>query len=394
MTSVSHSSQEAPLSGVASDSTLLASLFNALPQAVLAVDGENRVIFANQAAELFFQSSLTLRNGSALSDHLPKDSAIFSLIHQARERRQSIREHQVILETPKIGLQEVSIDAAPLDAPAAGEGLPLEQSSAVVLAFRQGSIARRIDQQLVHRNAARSVSAMAALLAHEVKNPLSGIRGAAQLLERDCPAGSRDLTRLICDEADRIVALLDDMEMFSDARPLARDGVNIHEVLDDVARLLAAGAGEGIRFVKLYDPSLPLVHGHRDLLIQAFLNLMKNAVEALSGEGEILLTTQYLQGYRLAVNGAQPGQELPLMVSVKDNGPGISESLRDHLFDPFITSKTKGKGLGLALVAKVVGDHGGVIEFESQPGQTEFRVQLPMVPRGLQSSSADVGEAV
>ncbi len=363
----------------AARSSDLSAIVNALPQPIVAVDRDNRVVFANSAAEQFFRSSLSMQPGSALAAHLPADSPLFALIQQVRQRNQSISEHQVSLETPKIGLQEVTIDAAPLS----------EDPSVVVIALREGAIARRIDQQLVHRNAARSVTAMGALLAHEVKNPLSGIRGAAQLLEADVPPAGRELTRLICDEADRIVGLVDDMEMFSDQRPIAKEGVNIHEVLDHVRRLVEAGTGSGIHFLREFDPSLPLVYGHRDLLIQAFLNLVKNAAEALEGrgeiKGEITMRTQYLQGIRLAVNGPQYGHEVPLAISICDNGGGIAPSLHSNLFDPFVTSKSGGKGLGLALVAKVVDDHGGVIECDSRPGHTEFRVLLPMMPKAPSS---------
>jgi two-component system nitrogen regulation sensor histidine kinase GlnL len=219
---------------------------------------------------------------------------------------------------------------------------------------------------------------MAGILAHEVKNPLSGIRGAAQLLEQNASDADRELTRLICDEADRIVALVDRMDAFSDARPIERTAVNIHEVLERARKVAQTGFGRHVRFLEEYDPSLPPVLGHRDLLVQVFLNLVKNAAEAAPAVGgEITLTTAYQHGIRLAVPGSQRRVHLPLVVSVADNGDGIPEDLRAHLFDPFVTTKRNGTGLGLALVAKVIGDHGGVIEFDSQPRRTVFRVYLP-----------------
>jgi two-component system nitrogen regulation sensor histidine kinase GlnL len=238
-----------------------------------------------------------------------------------------------------------------------------------------------MDRHLTHRNAARSVTAMAAMLAHEVKNPLSGIRGAAQLLEQDADESGRELTQLICDETDRIVALVDRMEAFSDHRPIDRDAVNIHEVLDRVRKIAQSGFARQVRIGEDYDPSLPPVHGNRDLLVQVFLNLIKNAAEAVPNSGgEITIATAYRHGLRLAVPGSETRQHLPLMVSVADNGPGIPEDLKAQLFDPFVTTKRNGTGLGLALVAKVIGDHGGVIEFDSQPRRTVFRVFLPVVP--------------
>src|ERR1700740_3344264 len=237
-----------------------------------------------------------------------------------------------------------------------------------------------MDRQLNHRSAARSITGMAAMLAHEVKNPLSGIRGAAQLLEEDSDPAGRELTQLICDETDRIVALVDRMEAFSEYAPISRAEVNIHEVLDRVRKIAQSGFARHLRITEEYDPSLPPVHGDRDLLLQVFLNLIKNAAEAAPEvAGEIVLTSAYRHGLRLAAPGGGDRRHLPLMVSVADNGGGIPDDLKPHLFDPFVTTKRNGTGLGLALVAKVIGDHGGVIEFDSQPGRTVCRGFLPLV---------------
>ncbi len=253
-----------------------------------------------------------------------------------------------------------------------------EDRQHVVVSLQERSIADKIDRQLTHRNAARSVTAMAAMLAHEVKNPLSGIRGAAQLLEETASTADRELTRLICDETDRICALVDRMDVFSDRRPIEREPVNIHEVLERVRKLAVSGFARHVRFIEDYDPSLPPVDGNRDLLIQVFLNLVKNAAEAVPEQGgEIAIATAYRHGIRLAVAGNESRVQLPLVVTLTDNGEGIPEDLQRHLFDPFVTTKRDGSGLGLALVAKVVSDHGGVIEFESQPRRTMFRVFLP-----------------
>jgi two-component system nitrogen regulation sensor histidine kinase GlnL len=220
---------------------------------------------------------------------------------------------------------------------------------------------------------------MAALLAHEVKNPLSGIRGAAQLLEHNADPRDRKLTGLICDETDRICALVDRMEAFSDTRPIEREAVNIHRVLEHVRGVAENGFARGVRFAETYDPSLPPVFGDRDQLTQVFLNLVKNAAEAAPRSGgEITLSTAYQHSVRLAVPGSASRMDLPLVVSVQDNGEGISEDLRPCLFDPFVTTKAGGTGLGLALVAKIINDHGGTIEFDSQPRRTVFRVRLPL----------------
>jgi two-component system, NtrC family, nitrogen regulation sensor histidine kinase GlnL len=344
----------------------------ALPDPVLVVDDANRLCYANAAAEEFFDIGATMLASLPLSELLPADSPVFALIDSVRRTGASVSEYGVGVDTPRLGPRVLTVQATPLG----------DERGYVVVTLHGRSMAAKIDRQLTHRNAARSVTGMAAMLAHEVKNPLSGIRGAAQLLEENATTADRELTRLICDEADRICALVDRMDVFSDRRPLERAPVNIHEVLERVRRAAQSGFARNIRFIEEYDPSLPPVHGNRDLLIQVFLNLVKNAAEAAPAQGgEIALATAFQHGVRLAVAGSDSRVHLPLVVSITDNGEGIPEDLRPHLFDPFVSTKHNGSGLGLALVAKVVGDHGGVIEFDSQPRRTVFRVFLPMALR-------------
>jgi len=351
-------------------------ILNALPAPVFVVDDQGLVAHANPAAEQFFQYSLSALIGRRLDRMVPPDNPLHGLIDQVRRRGNSVTQYGVSIEGPRLGSHIVSLAVAPIGD--AGAGPP----GGIVVSVHELSMARKIDDQLTHRNAARSITAMAAMLAHEVKNPLSGIRGAAQLLERGAATPDRELTRLICDETDRIVALVDRMEMFSDERPMERGPVNIHEVLNRVQRLASSGFARHVRFVELYDPSLPPVYGNRDLLVQALLNLVKNAAEAVPADGgEIVLSTAYRQGVRLAVPGRDSRVDLPLCIGVQDNGSGVPEDLRAHLFEPFVTSKVNGKGLGLALVAKIVGDHGGVVEIDSLPRRTLVRMMLPMAPR-------------
>jgi two-component system nitrogen regulation sensor histidine kinase GlnL len=169
------------------------------------------------------------------------------------------------------------------------------------------------------------------------------------------------------------------MEIFADERPTEREAVNIHSILERVKVISRNGFARNIRIMEEYDPSLPPVHANRDQLIQVFLNLVKNAAEALNGtkDPEILFRTAYRPGIRLSMPGSRSRVSLPLEFSVVDNGPGVPEDMLPYLFDPFVTSKTNGTGLGLALVAKIIGDHGGVIECESQPRRTAFRILMP-----------------
>jgi two-component system, NtrC family, nitrogen regulation sensor histidine kinase GlnL len=298
---------------------------------------------------------------------------LLALIEQVRGRGAAVNEYKVDLATPRNpGERLVDLHVAPLP----------ERPNHVVVMLQERTIADKMDRQLTHRGAARSVTALAAMLAHEIKNPLSGIRGAAQLLEQS--AGGDDdriLTRLICDEADRIVKLVDRMEVFTDERPIERESVNIHVVLEHVKRLTHSGFARHIKFVEEYDPSLPPVLANRDQLIQVFLNLVKNAAEAIgetASDGEIHLSTAFRPGVRLSLPGTKTRVSLPLEFCVKDNGPGVPEDLLPHLFDPFVTTKPTGSGLGLAMVSKIIGDHGGIIECESQPRRTTFRVLMPV----------------
>lgn len=344
-------------------------VLNALPDPVIVIDEASRVRFVNLDAQEFFGLSAAMMEGMDFTDLIPPGSPVLGLIEQVRRGLRSASQEGLSIDTPRIGPHNVTVQVANMGDP----------PDHLVVTLHERTLARRIDASLTHRNAARSVTAMAAMLAHEVKNPLSGIRGAAQLLEENAPEEDRVLTRLICDEADRIVALVNRMEVFSDRPPCDRGPVNIHGVLEHVRRVAQTGFARNVRFIERYDPSLPAVHGNRDQLIQVFLNLVKNAAEAVSdGNGEIILSTAYQQGVRIAMPGGDVRRHLPLVVSVQDNGEGIPEDLRANLFDPFVTTKAKGTGLGLALVAKIIGDHGGVIDFDSQPRRTVFRVSLPM----------------
>jgi two-component system nitrogen regulation sensor histidine kinase GlnL len=351
-----------------------AAVLSALPLPVIVLDQENRFRQVNHAAEQFLGISAASLSQLRLNDLVPGDSPLFRLIDQVRQTESTVSNHDLTLDSPRLAKQGITVQCAPLS----------EEPGAVVLVMQDASAARALDRQLAFRGAARSVTGMATVLAHEVKNPLSGIRGAAQLLEASVDESDRELTVLIRDEADRIRALVDRMEAFSE-KPISRSPVNIHRVLEHVRKLAQSGFAEKVRFQENYDPSLPPVWGNRDQLVQVMLNLVKNAAEAITAPSagiahpEIVLSTGFHHGMRIAVPGSSERVDLPLYVAVRDNGPGIPEDIRPHLFEPFVTSKASGSGLGLSLVAKIVGDHGGLIEVDTRPGRTEFRLHLPVV---------------
>lgn len=348
-------------------------ILEALSAAVLVIDAEDVVRQANASAEQILQTSRQGLVNHRLDSIVPGDSPLHALVRQVRGSVASIADHGIPLETQRVSIPAISVQLSPvLDANGRDHGW-------IVLSISPHTIAQRVDQQLLHRHAGRSVAAMAALLAHEVKNPLASIRGAAQLMELSVPSEDKELVTLICDEVDRINALVDRMGLVADPRGLERGAVNIHEVLERARRVAETGFGEGIRLIERYDPSLPPAFGHRDQLIQVFVNLLKNACEVVTPErGEIIISTAYQHGVRISVPGAAKPVDLPLVVRIQDNGPGVPEDMRAHLFDPFVSAKPGGHGLGLALVAKIVSEHGGLVECDSEPGRTVFTVMLPV----------------
>ncbi len=348
-------------------------VLESLADPIIVVDDVGAIVYANPAAEAFFAMGQSVMRRHKLADLVPFASPLLAVVAQARESEAVVTEYDIELQTLRTGVHQVNVRVSPM----------LGHGGMLTVQLEERTIASRMDRQLTHRGAVRSINAMAAVLAHEVKNPLSGIRGAAQILEQMVGDGDRELTRLICDETDRICGLVERMEAFADPRAISRDAVNIHEVLDHVRRVAEAGFASHVRFEERFDPSLPPVLGNRDQLIQVFLNLVKNAAEAVPETGgKIVLETAFRHGVRLAAPGGKERINLPIEVSVRDNGSGIPADIRSHLFDPFVTTKSGGSGLGLALTAKIIGDHGGIVEADSDEQGTVLRVNLPVYRGG------------
>jgi two-component system nitrogen regulation sensor histidine kinase GlnL len=347
-------------------------IWNALPAPMLLLDPDGHVALANSAAETFLNMSQPQLIDRGWEQLFPEDSPVRTLVDEARGNRTDIAAYDLYIEF--LGGRRTRADVL--------VGRLPDRDGWLALSFQPRAVTSLVDRQKGQQGAARSATGVAAMLAHEIKNPLSGIRGAAQLLAEAADRDSRELTGLIIAEVDRVRALIDRMEGFTDTRPPSLAEENIHSVLGHVRMLAEAGFGRAVSFRERYDPSLPPVLGDRDALIQAFLNLVKNAVEASPAGGTVTITTAFRQGFRVRAHGTGARISLPLEVCVIDEGEGAPLAIADHLFEPFVSAKRGGTGLGLALVAKVVGDHGGIVEYDRRQGRTVFRILLPLAPDG------------
>ncbi|MBO9709430.1 MAG: PAS domain-containing protein [Caulobacter sp.] len=356
--------------------------FDLSPEPALVVDRDGALVAVNEAAEALFGQGLSLLARGRFRAALPPGSVLVSMMDRALFEGALVREHGV----------EVNLFGQP-PFEADGAAAPLGDGSVLLTLHVKGALGI---ERATDAAGLRSVVGLGRMLAHEIKNPLAGIRGAAQLLKTGASAVDQPLAQLIVDETDRIRRLVDRMEAFSEEVPTPRDAVNIHEVLDRVRALVVNGVADGLTLREHYDPSLPPVWGDEDHLIQVFLNLVKNAAEAAhargDGQGAISIHTAWRPGVRVRGADGKAAASAPIEIRVQDNGPGVPQTLRDHLFQPFVTTKANGTGLGLALVTKLVTSHGGLIDFESEPGRTVFRVLLPMASEKL-SSDLSTGDA-
>ena len=347
-----------------------ATLWMSLPIACVLIDAHDNIAELNPAAEGFFNSSSKALRGAPVWDKLAVDAPIGDALKRARENSSPLFVNDVDVGTGERAPVQCNLQIAPL----------IGHAGTMVLLISPREMAGRIGQSQWAKSAAKSAIGMAEMLAHEIKNPLAGITGAAQLLSMNLPPADLELTDLIVEESRRIVKLLEQVEQFGNLNAPDLRAVNLHDVLDRARRSALLGYGAEMKIVESYDPSLPLAHADSDQLLQVVLNLLKNASEA-AGEkgGTIWLRTYFEHSFRLRrAEGA--GRALPLQIEIIDDGPGLPAELANDVFDPFVSGRENGTGLGLALVSKIISDHGGWIAVESVPGRTVFRLSLPMAP--------------
>lgn len=346
------------------------SLWISLPVPALLLGADDRILDSNPAAESFLNLSTKSLVGAPVWDKVMIDSPLEEAFARARANLSSLFVNDVDVGSGERPPLQCNIQFAPLEG----------SDGTMIMMISPREIASRMTMNSHSGKAAKSAIGMAEMLAHEIKNPLAGITGAAQLLSMNLSTEDQELTDLIVGESRRIVKLLEQVEQFGNLRPAERKPVNIHDVLDRARQSASVGFGAHMLFVEDYDPSLPPTFADADQLLQVFLNLLKNASEAGSEGGAIRLRTFYDPSLRVRrIDGTHA--RLPLQIEIIDDGPGLPPEIAADVFEPFVSGRENGTGLGLALVSKLIGDIGGWISVDSVPGKTVFRISLPLAPR-------------
>jgi two-component system nitrogen regulation sensor histidine kinase GlnL len=342
-----------------------------LPIPGLLIDGQGLIVDINPAAEDFLNVSTRSLKGQFVFDRLHINAPMEEAIARTRFNRAALSINDVDVTTGEKPPVQCQLQLAPIQ----------DNPDYVMLLIWPREIADRFGRATAVKSAAKSAIGMAEMLAHEIKNPLAGISGAAQLLAMNLSPEDRELSDLIVEETRRIVKLLEQVEQFGNLRPPDRRAVNIHDALDRARRSALVGFAAKMTIVEDYDPSLPATFADPDQLMQVFLNLIRNAAEAAGPKGgTIRLHTFYDLSLRLRRKDGS-GNPLALQIEIIDDGPGIPPEIAANIFEPFISGRENGTGLGLALVSKIVSDHDGWIAVDSTPGRTVFRVSLPLAPK-------------
>ena len=344
-------------------------LWISLPVPAFLIDPGNLVAEVNPAAEDFLNTSARGLRGQPLLDVLVVDAPLEDALSRVRAREGSLSISDADIGTGQMAPVQCNLDIAPMT------GMP----GFLLLIFQPRQLADRLGRAKSAKTAAKSAIGMAEMLAHEIKNPLAGITGAAQLLSMNLTGDDLEMTDLIVAETRRILKLLEQVEQFGNLSLPERRAVNIHDLLDRARKSAEIGFAAHMTITEEFDPSLPPTYVDGDQIMQVFLNLLKNASEAAGKSGNIRIRTFYDLSLRL--RNKDGTAILPLQVEIIDDGPGLPAELAEDIFEPFVSGKENGTGLGLALVSKIISDHEGWISVDSVPGHTVFRISLPLAER-------------
>ncbi len=352
-------------------------IWTSLPVPALILDAEDRIVQINPAAEGFLMTSARVILGQPVWDKLAVEVPIEEALERAREKSAPLFVNDVDVGTGDRAPMQCNLQIAPVTG----------REDHMILLISPRELAGRVTQSQSVKSAAKSAIGMAEMLAHEIKNPLAGITGAAQLLSMNLDQDDLELTDLIVSESRRIVGLLEQVEQFGNVSLPKLRAVNLHDVLDRARRSALVGIAAHMTITEDYDPSLPLALADPDQLLQVIQNLLKNAAQAAGDKGgTITLHSYYEQSLRVRRDGRGAGKSLPLQIEVIDDGPGLPPEIAGNVFEPFVSGRENGTGLGLALAAKIVSDLDGWISVSSVPGRTIFRISLPRAGKELEDS--------
>ncbi len=334
-------------------------LWDVLPFSAFIINKHNLILSVNHAAELYFMSSSKVFVNKNIIDVFPGSDLSKELFSTVREKKETRVYYDLDFNFPAIQNKVKNVHFIPFG----------EENLDILIVIESEKSIENLKNALTYRSAASSATKMSSMLAHEIRNPLSGIYGAAELLEKSVQSKDKEFTELIKVESKRISKLVDVFERFGDMKSLNFCHFNVHHVLDRAIKSMIPIFNENITIIKDYDPSLPEIYGDSDQILQVFQNLIKNSFEAIGNmSGNINIKTKFKIGFK----------NLPLVIVISDSGSGIPKNLQNQIFQPFISSKANGSGLGLSLVSKIVSDHNGIIDFVTGEYGTKFRLLMPI----------------
>ena len=345
-------------------------IWASLPVPAILLDPGDVISEVNPSAELFLNTSARSLRGQPIFDKVMIDAPLDDAFRRVRADQASLAINNVDVGSGVTKPQQCNVQVAPM----------IAMPGFVLMLLEPRHLADRLGRAHSVKAAAKSAIGMSEMLAHEIKNPLAGITGAAQLLSMNLSGEDQELTDLIVNETRRILALLEQVEQFGNLRPPARKAWNVHDLLERARKTASVGFAAHMKIEENYDPSLPPTYVDGDQMLQVFQNLMKNAAEAAGKTaGTIQLHTFYDMSLRLRRKDGTA--TLPLQVEIIDDGPGLPAEIAGEVFEPFVSGRENGTGLGLALVSKIISDHDGWISIDSVPGRTVFRISLPVAPK-------------